>query len=736
MRRYGIALTLTALAAFVPAGHAATGARLTAITATTGAAPAVLIEASEPVAYRTARPDPFTVLVDLPNVAAAGYANGFAARPDSPVANVQVESTRDADGQPVARVRVALSEPISHRVRSQRNLIFVELAPEGVGTGASAVATPVAPAATPVAAPVAITRAIEEVQVESSGPGTSILLVGNGRIAPSHVERAGPKRLYLDFPGVLAGAAPVTVVKRGPVDRVRVAVNSQKPLVTRVVVDLERPAMHLVESVGDGSSVKISFREAAGGPPVAVPTAAPVAPAPVVASAPANVAAPVAPPPAAMASPPAAAAAQTAVQAPAPPPGKQYSGHPISLDFQGADLRAVLRTFAEISGLNIVIDPAVQGSVDVALRDVPWDQALDIILRANKLGYLVDGTIVRVAPLSVLADEEKQRRTLSEQQALAGELRVMTRTLSYATADQVRPLLLKSALTQRGTIEVDARTNTLIISDLQSALEKAASLIETLDQPQPQVEIEARIVITNKAFRREIGAQLGLGGEASPRLGNTTPLAFPNSVVGGGRTGGATGDLRAPNAVDLGVDGATSAIGLALGAVNGAFNLDLALTALESEGKLSVISTPRVSTQNNVEAEIAQGTQIPIQTVANNTVTVTFKDAALVLRVTPQITAANTVIMKIALENAQADFGRSVNGIPPIDTQRANTSVLVADGATTVIGGIYFSSQETRQGRTPVLHKVPLLGWLFKNDLANNQNNELLIFITPRILKS
>jgi type IV pilus assembly protein PilQ len=740
MRRYGIALTLTALAAFVPAGHAATGARLTAITATAGAAPAVLIEASEPVAYRTARPDPFTVLVDLPNVAAAGYANGFAARPDSPVAGVQVESTRDGDGQPIARVRVALSEPISHRVRSQRNLIFVELTPDaGEATGSPA-ATVVAPMATPVAVPAAITRAIQEVQVGPAGPDTSILLVGNGRIAPSHVQRAGPRRLYLDFPGVLASAPPVTVVNRGPVERVRVALNSQKPLVTRVVVDLERPAMHLVESIGDGSSVKVSFREAAGGPPVAVPTAAPVpaAPAPQAVAAKADVA--LLPPSTAVTSPPAAAmpqpAAATAAASPAQPGGRQYSGHPISLDFQGADLRAVLRTFAEISGLNIVIDPAVQGSVDVALRDVPWDQALDIILRANKLGYVVDGTIVRVAPLSVLADEEKQRRTLSEQQALAGELRVMTRTLSYATADQVRPLLLKSALTQRGTIEVDARTNTLIISDLQAALDKAASLIETLDQPQPQVEIEARIVITNKAFRREIGAQLGLGGEMSPRLGNTTPLAFPNSVVGGGRTGGATGDLRAPNAVDLGVDGATSAIGLALGAVNGAFNLDVALTALESEGKLSVISTPRVSTQNNVEAEIAQGTQIPIQTVANNTVTVTFKDAALVLRVTPQITAANTVIMKIALENAQADFGRSVNGIPPIDTQRANTSVLVADGATTVIGGIYFSSQETRQGRTPVLHKVPLLGWLFKNDLLNNQNNELLIFITPRILKS
>ena len=481
--------------------------------------------------------------------------------------------------------------------------------------------------------------------------------------------------------------------------------------------------------------------------PVAAPAAAPASsPAPV--EAPADIVDLTAPAPAA----PAVEVVETPVppqpskvllQTPAAsqgvaqvPGGKQYTGHPISLDFQGADLRAVLRTFAEISGLNVVIDPAVQGSVDVALRDVPWDQALDIILRANKLGYSVDGTIVRVAPLTVLADEEKQRRQLAEQQALAGELQVMTATLSYATAEQVRPLLLKSALTQRGTVEVDARSNTLIISDLQSALDKASSLIATLDRAQPQVEIEARIVITNKSFRREIGAQLGLGGEMSPRLGNTTPLAFPNSIIGGGRTGAPSPTPGAPNGVNLGVPGATSALGLALGAVNGAFNLDVALTALESEGKLSVISTPRVSTQNNVEAEIAQGTQIPIQTVANNTVTVTFKDAALVLRVTPQITAANTVIMKIALENAQADFGRSVNGIPPIDTQRANTSVLVGDGQTTVIGGIYFSSQEARQGRTPVLHKVPLLGWLFRNDLTNNQNNELLIFITPRILKS
>ncbi len=761
MRRYGIALTLTALAAFVAAGHgrvaAATGARLTAITATDGAAPVVLIEASEPVAYRTARPDPFTVLVDLRNVATSGYANGFTARPGSPVRSVGVESARDAEGHQVARVRVSLSEPISHRVRSQRNLIFVELSGDAGVAGAStpppASARIAPPALAATASPMAVTpaRALVDVKTSVDGTATSIILVGNGRLAPSRVERAGTKRLYLDFPGVAAEAPAVTVVNQGPIDRVRVALNSQKPMVTRVVVDLDRPAAHLVESVGDGREVKVTFRESgATGPPVAVPVAVPVAqPTPGAAAAepPASdivdLTAPApAPPVEIVETPVPPQPSRVLTQTPAPsqgvaqaPGGRQYTGHPISLDFQGADLRAVLRTFAEISGLNIVIDPAVQGSVDVALRDVPWDQALDIILRANKLGYSVDGTIVRVAPLTVLADEEKQRRQLAEQQALAGELVVMTATLSYATADQIRPLLLKSALTQRGTVEVDTRSNTLIISDLQSALDKASSLIATLDRAQPQVEIEARIVITNKSYRREIGAQLGLGGEMSPRLGNTTPLAFPNSIIGGGRTG-APSTPGAPNAVDLGVTGATSALGLALGAVNGAFNLDLALTALENEGKLSVISTPRVSTQNNVEAEIAQGTQIPIQTVANNTVTVTFKDAALVLRVTPQITAANTVIMKIALENAQADFGRSVNGIPPIDTQRANTTVLVGDGQTTVIGGIYFSSQEAQQGRTPVLHKIPLLGWLFRHDLTNNQNNELLIFITPRILKS
>jgi len=188
--------------------------------------------------------------------------------------------------------------------------------------------------------------------------------------------------------------------------------------------------------------------------------------------------------------------------------------------------------------------------------------------------------------------------------------------------------------------------------------------------------------------------------------------------------------------VNLAAPAATSAIGLALGSVNGAFGLDIALTALERSGNGRLLSTPRVTTQNNVAAEMTQGVQIPIQTVANNTVTVSFKDAALTLKVTPQITAANTVIMQIAIENASADFSRAVGGIPPINTQRANTQVLVSDGQTTVIGGIYVSQEQSSNDRTPVLSRIPLLGWLFKRDTLNDRSTELLIFITPRIIKS
>ena len=438
-----------------------------------------------------------------------------------------------------------------------------------------------------------------------------------------------------------------------------------------------------------------------------------------------------------------AAAQQTATQisqvgAPASGTERRFTGHPVSMQFEGLDLRAVLRLFAEISGLNIVIDPAVQGSVDVALTEVPWDQALDIILRANKLGYVVDGTIVRIAPLTTLSDEQQQQRKLAEEQALSGELRVLTKTLSYARAEQLQQLLTRSALSSRGTVQVDPRTNTLIITDLPARLTTADDLLNTLDRAEPQVEIEARIVQTNRNYARALGVQWGFNGRAEAALGNTSNLAFPNNGSVQGRTGAVQGPQLTPSGVNLPVGNATSAVGLALGSVNGAFNLDVALSALEQQGNGRVLSTPRVTTLNNVQAEMTQGVQIPLQTISNNTVTVTFRDAALTLRVTPQITAAATVIMTIALENSTPDFSRAAGpaAIPPINTQRAITTLLVSDGDTTVIGGIYTSNQQNASDRTPGLSQIPLINWLFKRDRIDDQSTELLIFITPRIIKA
>ena len=597
---------------------------------------------------------------------------------------------------------------------------------------------------------------LKTITSHATSAGTSLVIEASDPV-PYVATRPDPLTLYIDFRNVsIDGLASFPANAKGPIAGV-VVEPGEAGGSPRVRVNLSQPVAHRIRA--DRNTVVIDFDKAnPKGTPYVMP---PASDKPIVVSAPvanspdamralvmSNRAAvdPItalglnAPKPraqlgqAAQAPQTPAQLDQVPPQAPPPQTSRRFTGNPVSLDFQGADLRAVLRTFAEISSLNIVIDPTVMGTVDVALKDVPWDQALDIILRANKLGYVVDGTIVRIAPITVLADEEAQQQKLAEARALSGELRPFTKTLSYAKAEDLQALLTKSVLSARGTVQVDGRTNTLIINDLPERVSNAADLIAALDRAQPQVEIEARIVQVNKNFQRTLGVQWGFNARVDPALGNTTGLAFPNSGALSGGTGNTTGGL--PTAVNLPVPGAPNAVGLALGSVNGAFNLDVALSALETTGNGRVLSTPRVSTQNNVEAEIKQGTQIPIQTVANNTVTVQFKDAALILKVTPQITASNTVIMKIALENGQADFTKAVNGIPPINTQSANTSVQVNDGQTTVIGGIYLSTEQYQTDRTPGLGKIPILNWLFKRDNALDNSTELLIFITPRIIKS
>ena len=776
---------------------------------------AVLIESTEPAAYVVKQPDTMTVVVELRNVTVANALNPVVQqREGDPIASIALEQGAADDGQTVARVRVGLARPGEYAVRSVRNTIRLELTtPTRAATpGVPQLPIALAPKRTSVDlapetdAPAA--TILDRVRSRYTPAATTITLGGNGRLTPADVTEAdgAPRRLLLDFPNVTPKAPSLVNVEGPLVKRVRVAVNSRTPLMTRVVMEVAEGATYHVERSGTaGSDLAVVFEPPQksstvlltppppGGAPAdpepdipleqaianaaaitpkdtpaeaastATPSVAtrpaPVSTPPVAAKpAPAPVSAAVAPPPVArqqtppaslpQAAPPQAAATQTA-----PRPNqqiitatgeKQYKGTPITLDFSGADLRSVLRYFNEISGLNIIIDPSVPATpIDVVLRDVPWDQAFETLLKTHKLGYVAEGTIVRIAPLSVLAEEEGERRKLSEAKALAGDLRVQTFSLSYAKAGDVSPLLVKSALSQRGQIQVDARTNTIIVTDLPDRLQTVSALLGALDRPEPQVEVEARVVQTTREFAKAIGVQWGLNGRATSGIGNTTGLAFPNNGTLNGRTGAVntpadnrtTSNDSTATVVNLPVPGATSAIGLAVGAVNGAFNIDVALSALERSGKGRILSTPRLTTQNNVAAEVTQGLQIPIQTVANNTVTVSFKDAALTLQVTPQITSANTVIMQITLENATPDFSRQVNGIPPIDTQRARTQVQVDDGATTIIGGIFVSREQISNERTPGLYRLPLLGWLFKRDTTSDESRELLIFITPRIIR-
>ena len=436
----------------------------------------------------------------------------------------------------------------------------------------------------------------------------------------------------------------------------------------------------------------------------------------------------------------------------------QYTGELISLDFKDGDIQDIFRLFAEISGLNIVVQPGVAGRITLRLTEVPWDQALELILKTNRLGYIVEGNVIRIAPLSELAAEETEKRRLAEEKALAGDLFTNTRVLSYAKASDIQPLLQRN-LSARGDIVIDERTNTVIFTDLEDQVADINLLIDTLDTPIPGVEIEARIIVTTRTFERQLGVQWGFTSNQTQELGNTTELTFPNRVQFDGQSIGSSSDqqfnasaaggglvpptfiegataVQRGYAVNLPFAGSpTGAVGLSLGSITGAFSIDAAISAAERRGQVRVISAPKIITQNNQTAEIKQGTTFPVQVVANNTITVQFKDAVLELNVTPQITSANTIILDIEVNNDIPDFSSPVNGIPSIRTQSATTQVLMADGETTVIGGVFVNTQTTAEQYVPLLHRIPILGYLFKSQESENMNEELLIFLTPRIRK-
>ena len=411
-----------------------------------------------------------------------------------------------------------------------------------------------------------------------------------------------------------------------------------------------------------------------------------------------------------------------------------------ALRFKDADLEDVVLWLADFAGLNVVFDPDVRGTVTCDLRYVPWDQALDVILRPNKMGKSIEGNILRIAPVGTLTREAEDRRRLEESQELAGPVVTRYYELSYARAKDIEGLL-RGKISSRGELIVDERTNTLVITDVRDKFDLLEQLIAVLDTPTPQVSIEARVVEATSNFVRNLGIQWGGTGTLDPSFGNQTSLQFPNRVDIDGAlipqgisTRGIGGPLGG-YAINLPAPAFNAALGLSLANVMDTVRIDLALSALETTGQGKIISSPSVTTQNNHQAEIIQGRQIPVQTVANFTTSVQFRNAALELRATPQITAEGTIIMDVEIRNDAPDFANLVNGIPPITTQSARTRVMIPDGGTTVIGGIYRTEDSITRGRVPFLHKIPILGTIFKNFSRTKQHRELLIFITPRIIQ-
>ena len=426
-------------------------------------------------------------------------------------------------------------------------------------------------------------------------------------------------------------------------------------------------------------------------------------------------------------------------------PGR-YTGEPISVNLKDVDLKDFFRLIHEISGLNVVLDPNVKGTLTIVLDEVPWDQALDIVLQNNGLDKQFSGNVLRIATRDTLKKEAETMRDLEKAQAEAVAPVTVTRVLSYAKAATMKDTL-KKFLSPRGDILADDRSNQLIVRDIPSVIPTIDNLIRQLDRKSQQVEIEARVISASRAFAQDIGVQWGFAGTTtsgrsiyggnpavgvSPiQTGTALPppplVATPTSGSGGGSSPGL------PYNVNLGAGVPTSGFGFIQRSPN--FAVDLFISAAESKGVGKLLSKPKVITQNNEKATVKQGTKIPIQTTINNTISVQYIDAVLKLEVTPQITAEGTVFMDVLVENTQIDNGiPRVQGIPALDTQAAETKVLVADGGTVVIGGIIISQQETDITQVPIVGSLPLIGHLFKRTNTTVQSQELLFFLTPRII--
>jgi type IV pilus assembly protein PilQ len=457
------------------------------------------------------------------------------------------------------------------------------------------------------------------------------------------------------------------------------------------------------------------------------------------------------------------------VLAAAAPVAPAAPGRRISLDFKDADIQNVLRVLADVSGLNLIATDDVRGKVTLHLNEVPWQQAFDLILRTNRLEATRDGNVVRISSIKRLTEEREALRAAEDASTAADPLLVKYVRVNYARADEDLIDKVRGVLTERGSVTFDDRTNTVIVRDIARGIDDATSLVRRLDVQSPQVLIESNIVEATEGFDRGLGVQWGYSYKAGPETGNPTGQNFPGTVGLGGSglgvgvpppsNGSGSPTLPVPFLADFPVPsgfgggfgaGAGSAIDLALGSLDGSQTLTARLTALENQGKGRVISRPRVITMNNVAATIQSLTILRVKLPSTGTVINTGEGGAagaastatekintgITLVVTPQISSDGYVLMNIYAKSSVPDFSRAVDGIPTEISREANSNVLVRSGETVVLGGIYRQIADTRESGIPYLRSIPVLGWAFKRQLKTDQKEELIVFLTPKIIET
>jgi len=743
------------------------------------------------------RPTDNLMLVDLAGVSTANQDAKVHEVAAPGVRSYRITGYRSATGAEVARMELTLARDAKVNVAEVEGGLELRVS----GSPAIAPARSDVASASPIQKTVATTR-IREISVAQGSDALNIEISGSGPMTAKTMKLTHPDRVVVDIPNsVLQGRAREIPVNTGDVKTVRAARYQEGT--TRVVVDMAQMRDFQVVPEGNKLVVRLGQTSSAKPAPlpsmkesVVTADAAPQPAKQTIASEPgvstaaktsakteekivatrsrSDIAAshfageaPALPsinqPPfathASLAAQPAminaalqqqqqqpaqSTPAGTTVAVAAPATGNcttgRYTGEPFGMNFKDLDLKDFFRLIHEISGLNVVLDPSVKGSVTIVLDDVPWDQALAIVLDNNGLACTLQGNVLRIATLDTMKTEAEARRAQQEAQALAVPKQTITRYLSYGHARDAMPVI-KKFLSARGDVVADERSNALIVEDIPSVLPKVEDLIRMLDRKTPEVEIEARVVASTRTFARDIGTQLAVGfGSGNNAVGGG--LGTPSPIDIGGLVPKfitAPGDTKSlPLFSNLGATGPTS--GLAFSNATNGFRLDFILTMAESRGLLKILSRPHITTQNNISALIKQGSRIPVVTQAQlgGPPTVTYVEAFLRLTVTPQITAENTIFLNVDVENTVPDFSR-VSGSqlnPTLNTQQATTQVLVTDGGTVVIGGVIQTQNSVAIAQVPLLGSIPLLGNLFKHTNVNTSTAELIFFITPKIIQT